>query len=446
MSARNKVWRLILLGLLALQAPAVAAALQPVELIRIDDPSQFRFLAPLLQGVEVVSLGESIHLTREFPLVRLAMIRYLHASLQFEVLAMEGSAEDLWVAQDRLLHSPRGRRDAGEALGGLFPLWNTAEIRQLFEYEISTWGSARPFYITAYDIQPGSGSSFRGAEVFRELAERLLAYAPPPPGFERERWIADLAPIESGCAAYHPADAGRVEAGIQILEQWAGRTAPAVETRFPRLPHATALRLLPANLRASLRLCQELGGDGRRYKEVRDTQAAQYTLELKGAVPGQKLILWAHLSHVFHNAGHQGISVGEVLHRNLGPRLYTVTAFAESGNVTFLAGNDPLYGPVQGRLGELGRHLGRLSRRDYFLDLRAATAGAHPDVLWTTPQTVQVEAGAAQLTLAADFDGILWIKRIHPPRLLDPRLEKLLRPRRGGSRPNPPSSPRSRAR
>jgi erythromycin esterase-like protein len=210
------VKRLPLLIALTLVISSRAGSQQPVSspipaIHLIDsrnytDPNQFAFLSNILDGVEVVSLGESIHMTHEFPLVRLGIIRHLNENMGFHVLAMEGSAEDIWVAQDRFLNSPHTSADAEDAQKGLFGLWNTPEVRQLFEYESGSWGSASPFYITAYDIQPGSGSNSHGIDVFRMLADRLKGYASAPQGLDVAQWMTDLGPITHGCNDYQPSD------------------------------------------------------------------------------------------------------------------------------------------------------------------------------------------------------------------------------------------------
>ena len=220
---------------------ADAPTIHPIDSKNYTDPNQFAFLSGTLNGVEVVSLGESIHMTHEFPLVRLGIIRYLNENMGFHVLAMEGSAEDIWVAQDRFLNSPHSSADAEDSQKGLFGLWNTPEVRQLFEYEAASWTSANPFYVTAYDIQPGSGNNSHGTEVFRMLSERLKGYAAAPQGLDVAQWMNDLGAITHGCNDYQPSDQARVEKAIQNLQQWIDAAAPEAQKRFPKIPHSIAM-------------------------------------------------------------------------------------------------------------------------------------------------------------------------------------------------------------
>src|SRR4051812_23663374 len=123
------------LGILVV-ASALAVRAQsphPIDMRHPTDPAQYAFLGPIIDSAEVVALGESLHLTSEFPLVRIGIIRYLNANHGFGVVALEGSAGDVWVAQDILLNSKGSQADAEAALRGFFPIWNTGEMRQLVE-------------------------------------------------------------------------------------------------------------------------------------------------------------------------------------------------------------------------------------------------------------------------------------------------------------------------
>lgn len=390
-----------------------------IDPARYLDSQQYSFLERTIQGADVVSLGESIHLTHEFPLVRIGMVRFLNEHVGFHLLALEGSAVDVWATQDRLLDSPRFDADLQAAQQGLFGIWNTPEMRRLFEYEVSSWKSSTPLYIAAYDIQPGTGAGTSGVEAFRLLAERLRKYAAVPPGFDQDSWIGGLRPLTGACSGYRPNQDAAIEQAIGVLEEWIARAIPEVERRYSTLPHAAVLRLIPDNLRASLQLCREVrwqdGGTWARYKSTRDTNAASYALKLKAASETQKLMVWAHISHVFYDSAHQNISVGELLHRSLGRRLYTLGVFAEGGATILLFSdvNDQIgYAPVYGAFGQLRQKINKVCPGDCFLDLRDTN-----DALFLTPHFVWFEGFPHLMSLAKDFDGVVWIKHVHAPEM-----------------------------
>ncbi len=425
---------------LVLQQPSPAPGgsppsppIHPIDRTAYLEPGQYAFLDGLLDGVEIVSLGESIHMTHEFPLVRIGMIRYLNEHLGFHVLGLEGGPEDIWLAQDRLLASAGTTDDARTALQGLVGVWNTPEVRHLIEYEVASWRGSNPLYLTAYDVQPGIGRGSPGSEAFRQLGERLPRYAPPDPGFDLARWVDDLSPLADQCRRFQPADSARITRAIDVLDCWTERARPAIERAVPAVPHGLVATLIPENLRASLRLCQSLQGVDfwARYKGLRDTQAAPYALLLASRMPDRKLMLWAHLDHVFYNHEQFPIltpAVGELLRRSLGPRVYTIVPLAESGSAVLInvdptkpfAGRgqpdgDVGFGRIHGATSEVGRWLSSRAGGDYFLDLRGLGPGSPAAAVLSREDRVWIESSLWRIATARDFDAIVWIKQVHAP-------------------------------
>jgi len=394
----------------------VGAAAIGIDRTRYVDPAQYVFLARTVQSAEIVSLAESIHMTHEFPLVRLGMVRHLNENLGFHVLALEGSSVDAWATQDLLLNSARSEWDIGRAQKGFFPVWDTPEMRGLFRYEVQSWKTRTPLYITAYDIQPGTGSLTRGEKAFWWLQGVLWRYAPAPRGFEATTWTHQLSPLANACAAFTPEDSAPAEIAIEELDRWIAAAAPEVKRKFPTVPHAAALRLIPENLRASLRLCRAVRfGDWVHYKQTRDLNAEAYVQQLKDAAPGGKLLLWAHASHLFYDSSRMNTSVGELLHDQLGPRIYTIGVFAERGGAIMLFSDvhDLIgYGLVRAPWGALRSRVDELCPTDCFMDLRGTQ-----DRLFLTPQPTCFEGRATPLALAKEFDAVVWIKHVHAPDL-----------------------------
>lgn len=420
--SRNRVlWAIVFVGIVWCRSIAALPA-KPIDSSHYTDEAQYAFLQSATANAEVVSLVESIHVTHEFPLVRLGMIKQLKNE-GFRTLAFEGSAADLWTTQDILLSSPRTPQDIHAAQRGLFPLWNTPEMYQIFEYEVASWASDNPFYITAYDVQPGTGQETRGAKVFQMLATQLSHYATPPAGFAIEQWAKILDPLTSACSQYSPMEQAQITAAITQLEGWTNTAAPEIQRRYPSLPHARILKLLPENLRASLRLCEGLGErtshrDWSTYKDIRDAEASRYALELKEAI-GNKLLLWAHASHLLYN-GEAHPSVGELLHERLGDKVYTIALFATGGGtiVLFSDVNDLIgYTRIPAPPATLYEEISNLCPSDCFVDLRTSTSPA-----FTSSQKIWVENGLRPILLASAADAAVFIRGVHAPDMPLPKL------------------------
>jgi hypothetical protein len=309
----------------------------------------------------------------------------------------------------------------------LFPLWNTPEIQQLFQYEAATWATATPLYITAYDVQPGSGKGTYGVEAFRLLADRLARYSAPPTNFALDTWLSHLQPLTGACHAFTSADVPAITSAIEQLESWIATASPAVAARVPQVPfHAAALRLLPANLRGSLRLCTGMAsGAAVSYKAVRDREGAAFAEMLRDVSADKKLMLWAHWSHLAYDNPLAGLSVGQELRHALGTRLYTILPVAERGSAIVIFPNrgsddDIGYSRVRPGSDTFSRRMQALSSTPFFVDLR--DPAVKNDDAFAGTQSVWVESRSVRVSLINNADAIVWLKNVRPPQLPLPML------------------------
>jgi erythromycin esterase-like protein len=389
--------------------------------------TQWQFLASGLQDIDVVALPEPIHMTHEFPIVRLGIIKFLNERMGFHVLGMEGSLVDAWATQDRFLASSKSEQDAADAQLALFPLWNTPEIRQLFQYEAASWGTPTPLYVTAYDVQPGVGKGTNGVDAFRLLADRLATYSPPPASLQLDSWLSHVRLLTGGCKEFKPADIPAITGAIDLLASWIATAGPAVAARFPNVPpHAESLKRLPTNLRGSLALCSGLAASpSANYKALRDREGAAFAETLREMTATKKLMLWAHWSHLAYDDPAAGLSVGRELRQKLGTRLYTILPVAERGSAIVIfpsRGSDEDIGVRWMRPGsdQFSKRMRALSSTSFFLDLR--DPAVRNDAAFAGNQSVWIESRLAPLSLLKNTDAIVWLERIGPPQLPLPVL------------------------
>ena len=394
---------------------------------------QYSFLSPIVEDVSLVMLGESIHLTHEFPLVRIGMIKYLNENENYNIIAMEGGAADIWVAQDILFDSQKEEADFKKATSGFFFIWNTPEIQKLIEYQASSLGTSNPLYITAYDVQQGTGQGSKNTKVFEMLAERLSYYSKPPTDFDLEKWLDQISPITFHCMKYNSSDYHEAISAINILEEWIQTAAPKVKKQYPNIPHDVVLKSMPDNFRASLSLCETLGGFNlSRYKVVRDSLSYINTLDLIKSAPNNKIIIWAHLSHVYYDSYDNiipevgewndiavGPTVGERLKKKLGSKVYTIIPFAESGKTILIYNDlnlDIGYGKITNDQSDFGKLFTQLSQKDFFLDLNSSNLSKEKNPRLFSKQLFLIEGmGELYLNFSSDMDGLIWIKKIGAP-------------------------------
>ncbi len=85
--------KLLVVVLLAILTAGLRAETGPVtlDLTKSYTKADYVFLSTAIGSSQVVALGESIHVTREMPRVRLQIVRYLQEQMGFNVIAFEGS-------------------------------------------------------------------------------------------------------------------------------------------------------------------------------------------------------------------------------------------------------------------------------------------------------------------------------------------------------------------
>ena len=79
---------------------AQAHPLQSIDPLNTDY-SDLAFLAPLLQGRNIVELGESGHGVAEFSQTKIRLIKYLHEQLGYDVMAFESSILSTYLANEQ---------------------------------------------------------------------------------------------------------------------------------------------------------------------------------------------------------------------------------------------------------------------------------------------------------------------------------------------------------
>ncbi|MEO7040669.1 MAG: hypothetical protein ABI035_00235 [Gemmatimonadaceae bacterium] len=239
---------LLLVLLCVPDAPASAQARvnNDVHAINMEasySAKDFAFLRDAVDCRTIVQLGESIHLTDEFPRVRVRLVRDLHENMGFDVISLEGSQVNAWLGMERLYAAPGDTAAVSEAQAiAWFPLWNTSAIHELMQYVAASQSTSSPLYLSSFAMQAGE-SRVTGDSVFRQLFRALSRFAPAHDG--TTRWEKTLIAAKNCSASYSAASADSDISGIR------GWVPPAAvqAARVRPASHVAVLRTLPDNLR-----------------------------------------------------------------------------------------------------------------------------------------------------------------------------------------------------
>jgi erythromycin esterase len=352
--------------------------------------------------------------------VRGRLVRFLHAALGFSVLAVESSLFLCHIGDDSAAASDPGNTLVRSLIG----VWHTREVLPLFEYMKSTRSGTTPLRLAGFDVQPiGSGRKARPAFFERVVAVVDARYAQEVLEVDR-RFNLEYEKGAAARRAYLRANAAElgeaydrlarfVDANLTAMQQQLGREVPLIARQEAR------------SMAAYLR--QQSAADMKDYAEIRDKAMADNLAFIADELfPGRKIVVWGHNYHVRHDnaaippqsdvfPGVQARSMGSWIRDRFGDRVYTIGQYevegeaADNSRKPYIIAK-PSDGSLEQRL-NTGLPLS-------FIDLR--TASRQPEGAWLgEPIRARYNGRYPEsIVPARQFDGLLMIARVTPPRYL----------------------------
>lgn len=366
----------------------------------IDQPDDdLEPFAAMVEGAEIVGLGEAVHTSGGFYAAKHRLIRYLVEEKGFRTIAIESPRT--WVLETSA-YVEQGTGTVEDALHGVFSLYVGDDTRALFEW-LRAFNVAHPddpVRFWGFDVQQ--------PEEDRALLQAFLEAVAPDDA------DALLGPVDDICHLTYDvvpiANADR-RACLQALDDITDYV-DANEDAIVSIRGAAQLevdRLAILGLRTWEEIVFYYDVDRAAGYQVRD-DAMAYVFEVtrgQGAV--DKTIVWAHDLHlrrrseeatsepVFHAFG----STLHDLHGDL-YRPFAITSLRTGINWPGLGCSDDAYLPRPGSIEE--QLLEELGARDYLIDLALGTSGDRP---WIAPGTMSSFGLDGEEVLEDQFRGLI---------------------------------------
>lgn len=131
------------------------------------------FLKDILKDKRMVFLGENSHGISEFTALKSRMIRFLHDSLGFDVIAFESNLGDAYYANAKITATD----NQTSIYNALSPLWHVEEIVPLFNYIRQTQITSNPLTLSGVDFQASNGSYTYAHFLYDLISPINLEYA-----------------------------------------------------------------------------------------------------------------------------------------------------------------------------------------------------------------------------------------------------------------------------
>lgn len=390
---------------------------QPVRSLTAEDYSDLTFFAPLLADKRVVQLGESGHGVREFSQMKVRVIKYLHEELGFDVLAIESSLYECFVA-DRKVGSEAAQTVLDRCA---FSVWRTSAVLELFEYIESTRATERPLRLVGMDTQVSSPMGVAGRPTFFHdvVAQFDGAYADT------------VAAIDTNFIENHRRTAAGQHVYLLGNRDWLipayERLAGFLESQLPALAaigdEAYREGLVGAQTaRSTIAFIEQLTTESTVSTEHRDLgMSANMTFITDRLYPDEKVVVWAHNFHIRH-ANHQidplpaPFTMGHWQKQRLNDDVYTIGLYMYTGNT---AANDRSVYPVaQALSGSVESVLYNARRHWMFVDLRGAETSAGTGWIDGTVTANAWGVNPVSMVPRTQYDGILFVHTVTPPRYL----------------------------
>lgn len=417
----------------------------PIPLNEANEEVDFSFLKPILQDKKVVSLGENFHRVKEYSSVKVAMIKYLHEELGFDVIAFESGMADAAVVFENA-----NQLDADVMMGSsIFPVWHSEETLELFQYIKEQAKGDHPLYLAGYDMQ---FTSF----VLTNIISKTLAKLDEQQA--KSYMDTDIEAIQEFYAILNKngtlAESSNKQAYIKEAKKLINKYVPEYKKsiKFMKDHHKQLSALYPDNphminimirsMYDRISFLRMITLEDKPSYEFRDQLMFNNLQYLMNTVyKDKKFILWAHNDHLSKNTSKGEIleqgewttsfnSLGERLHEQLQDQLYVMGLFMNQGESVAITSMIPF--KIEPRpAGSLEHTIMQSGYGNTFVDL---SAHKQKDAFnaWMFEPIYASEDGLTAEVISSNvmrfvpkeqYDGIIVVDKVSAPTLLKEKAE-----------------------
>jgi len=284
-----------------------------------------------LTDKSLVQLGESSHGTKEYNLIKVRFIKFLHEEMGFDVIAFESGLFDCFYTYENI-NDYTAKQTLNNSI--FSSVWGTEEVLELFEYIKQTQSTEHPLILSGFDCQrTGDNYDKRPDFLYDMLVKVDSLYADQVSSFDKHvltyymdhyNYLVNYA--DSINTRYIEIISFIDQHYDQIKKYYPDKENYLVFAKKSILSTISELRYMLA-LHENINKCMY----------IRDSAMASNISFLKEELyPGKKIILWAHNAHIAYYPNLTSIhsnyrNMGNWLLENYREELYTIGLYMLRG-------------------------------------------------------------------------------------------------------------------
>ncbi len=383
----------------------------PIKSITSEDYSDLSFLDSVLQGKTLVQLGESAHGVKEFNLMKVRLIKYLHQNMGFNVLAFESPIFTCYQASKNI-ESYATATDFMKS--SIYGVWHTEEVLELFKYIKETQSTNNPLILTGFDIQP-SYSRPQFLKDFLTHADKNYAEEVYQTASEFLQYRKDHSTSEFCKFAKDNMDKYiNFYKGVHSFIE--SNKAALINDEYSQQD----VDFIAQIMKNAYRYVTVMALDGTPSFEARDEGMADNLTALKNNLyKDRKIIVWAHNGHIRHNqqlvTGYDDSPrlMGYWISRNFKNEIYTVLLNMFQGKVGHPNANpwDVIAHPVN----SMEQIINSTGEEFVFVDIQNQKKESGNSWMFETIQATANGNIPIKYTPSDQCSGIILIKNVNPP-------------------------------
>ena len=289
-------------------------------------------LKQYLNGKSLVQLGESSHGTKEYNLIKVRLIKFLHQEMGFDVIAFESGFFECFYTYENI-----NDYSAEEALNNsIFSgVWGTEEVLELFEYIKQTQSTEHPLILSGFDCQRSGGNYNKRPDVLYDMLSKIdTLYAEEVFNFDNYILINGLYNYN-----YLVSNEDSIKSKYFEIISFIDQHIAQIISYYPDQEYypifiKQSINSTIANVKH--RIAYYENNEDEQYFVRDSAMAANISFLKEEFFPDKKIIIWAHNYHIAHDPDHMAWynnarNMGNWLVEKYREELYTIGLYMLRG-------------------------------------------------------------------------------------------------------------------